>query len=626
MNSTTVRSIITITVFAIVLLILRDNVSSLTVDLASHYSLVRKIQDNLFINVGYILNLGEMADYPPISHYISAFFGYIFKSSLQGVSIACILAILVFYTRLFSFFSSQGIFLIIFFCVVAFFSKELPFVGNEIIGGNFLFPQLVGISLFLILAIYIYRSRDTISYKNSFIHLILFTAMLSVHPSIAAVSYGFIAIFLCTLLAGQYIHKRGFNYRPILLFLIMGALIFKFHPYTKFASAIKTHNGALGFPPLGIEAYEMHFNVYILILITFLHSGAIIFKSILDDAIASSKAQAAMLLFPFASIALMQIFLYELGYVSAYVVKKNMFGIFTFWLLVLAHVPSLPSRLRGASLQMNKYTIQNSFWSSIGAAVVAFSLFIPINHKVSELDKTIAALRTLHKDAIGKEWYRNTMTNLQVPMPINWLYTIGELEAYKWGPLSHAIITTDYSAVPDDAYVIIDRDIDIKDRSTLGGGLYRYQLSALKGYIKLDIDANAIEVGKTGSGINLYLKSGFAPYADWGHWSVGKESEIKFESLPAEGDKVYLRLKMTLTGYINEKHPSCDLRVILNNDNTRVISLNTNGFHTFEFPLDRSTNKHYIKILSLNPISPRSIGMSLDERPLCFGVKEISYK
>jgi hypothetical protein len=438
---------------------LADNISSLTVDLASHYTLVKKIEADFFINSGYVLNLGEMADYPPISHYLAASFGKVFGSPLYGLSITATLSIIVFYLALFGFLKIKGLIPIIFISILSVFSAGLPFVGQEIVGGNFLFPQLVSLSLFTVFAYFTVNYKGRFTKRSAIILLLMYTLMLSVHPSVAAVCYLFVVLLFSFHLALKLPELSKKDFIPIIIFSVLGLIIFKLHPYTKFASAIKMHNGALGFDKLGIAAYDFHPAVYCMIFVALFYSFFNIVRALRRRKLNDVYFQLSLLILSFAGIAFLQAILFSFQLVSAYVVKKNLFGMFTFWVALL--VVQLRDLLHERCSFIPQFLLSESnfFVRATGASVVCLALLYPPNHKVSEYLPVSTALDNFHAQSATSTSFRKTITNLDVPMGINWLFSLGDLDVYKWSPYSHAIVHNLQNELPDDAYLILDKQL-----------------------------------------------------------------------------------------------------------------------------------------------------------------------
>ena len=216
--------------FIIVCIILfSELISSQTVDLASHYTLVRKIYNDFWINSGYILNLGEMSKYPPVAHYFAAFFALIFGEVLLGINAVVVISIFILYTTLFYSILHSKIysFVILPLLILIYYGTRLPVIGQVAFGDNFLFAQLFSMSYFSLVILILHNSIKN-NDKNFFIYtLSTFVIALCIHPSMAVV-YFIYCIFYYFIYGSELIKKKiNFkNYKNLLFFIFFCVCFF----------------------------------------------------------------------------------------------------------------------------------------------------------------------------------------------------------------------------------------------------------------------------------------------------------------------------------------------------------------------------------------------------------------
>lgn len=606
-------------------------ISSPTVDLASHYSLVRKIYNDFWINSGYILNLGEMSNYPPIAHYFSAFIALFFGEVLLGINSVVIISIFVFYSTLFYSIlrSRKYSYIVIPLLVLIYYGARLPLVGQESFGDNFLFPQLFSMAYFALI-IFFFHNFVKYNVKTFLIYsLSTFAIALCIHPSMAVVYFLYCLLF--EFIYGSKLINKKFtfaNYKNIFVFSLLGLGLFKLHYYTQFSQAIKNHNGSLGFAGLKIGALELNLNAYLLVLFGIIFSLNFIYKKFkLNDAGKKFGLSdvISLITLSYTVIIILQLFLFNLDLVSAYVVKKNFFGLFTFLMIICF----MSFEKIYSFFKINEWiNYFGCYLAPVLATIVCIIFFNRVTVDFSMYRPYFESVRKATVDSRYGDCYRNTITQFSIPMPINWLLSTGELEIYKWGPLSHNIVHALPRDLPQRSCVLTDEIyvngpvIFSKDKI----GLYR--ASDYNSPRLIEFNTNALDVNLNTIDSKRIFISGFSEFNGSSFWSVGHESRIGFNIDRTQFNFAKYKLKIGLRGFIYEGKDSSNVFLSVNSKSTTEISIHSNGYeeHEFLIPENLINKDGYIELIfrNVNPVSPMSLGVNDDPRLINFGINYLS--
>ena len=619
-----IEAIFIITSIVLFYFFLINKISSPTVDLASHYSLVYKIQKDFYINIGYIANLGEMSNYPPFAHYVSAIMAILLGQTILGINSICILSVYIFYYIVFKNIYIYGALSILTMVFILSLSN-FPIVGREVVGGNFLFPQLVSIA-YLVLSLYFYNKIDNLKILKKYVYaLLIFTGALFIHPSMAVVYFTFFTINLSLIYKNKILNKDLMILCGIILFIFLGAFIFKYHPYTQFSQDIKNHNGSLGFSRLNIDPLMMSVNAYVLILISIVYSFFYIIKHISKENIIITndiKTYINLIFISFTIISSIQLILFHFNIVSAYVVKKNFFGLFTSLSLIISIWISGNIKIKNIDKYINKNLIIH-----LASVSVCFILFYKSSFTNEKLEPYVASVKKLYNLTKNSDAFRNTITHFNLPMPINWLLSTGELEIYKWGPLSHDIVHGLQNELPNTSYVFTD-DNTIKLLPVLNvDGFKLYRSSDFNSPRDAFFNVNLIDNKKIDYNVKNILYKGFSESSDWGYWTVGTESIIQFK-IPYKRKNSKYKIIINLRGFILGKHTNSQALININSVLEQKIVLNTNNFQEYQFIINYNSISEdrniFIKIKNLNPIMPKDLIESNDDRLINLGVNYLS--
>jgi hypothetical protein len=278
---------------------------------------------------------------------------------------------------------------------------------------------------------------------------------------------------------------------------------------------------------------------------------------------------------------------------------------------------------------INKISINNKIElkmkaSQIGSCFILFVMIYPIQDKISNFLPLINTVKKIHVDSQNTTRLYNTFANLNISMPLNWLLTIGELQVFKWGKISHNIVHNLENESPENSYLITDKKNIDASGEMIFDSLYVYPVKNYFAPKNLKLNENAITTGKINAGINFYLKKGFSQFNDWGHWTIGSESIIHFRTIRNENDKK-LFITFKITGYVLPGHEISKFSITINKNKIADYEINQNGWNTYKIQLPQTSleNNYEIKIHNFNPVAPKNITNSNDEREINIGISEI---
>ena len=122
-----------------------------------------------------------------------------------------------------------------------------------------------------------------------------------------------------------------------------------------------------------------------------------------------------------------------------------------------------------------------------------------------------------------------------------------------------------------------------------------------------------------------FLLGGWAPYGeDWGTWSDGNNARILLP-LPHGNPK---KLELELRAFVNTKHPSQQVEIWINGYLAKTVSLSQfeGNRITLNLPASNLDNAYLnLEFKLLNPIRPKDLGMSLDDRLLGVGIVWVKF-
>ena len=144
-----------------------------TVDLAGHYTLVKKIALDGAINTGYVLHLGEMTLYPPGGHILAAGVALILKDPIQSLNVVSLIAFCLCWILIGKTLLQSGILALLIMLGLILGSEWLgarnPWIGLEVADGNYLYGQFISTSFFVCM-IYVIGQVCTLANGDTWYH------------------------------------------------------------------------------------------------------------------------------------------------------------------------------------------------------------------------------------------------------------------------------------------------------------------------------------------------------------------------------------------------------------------------------------------------------------------------
>ena len=229
-----------------------------SVDMALHYALVEFIRDNWAWPTPAVMHMGEMNQYPPVSHTVAAIGGALTGSSFLGLHLVSTASVIAVYASLFvmlRFRSAQATLA----AVAALVTVTLVFgfmralLGREIVG-NFFFPQLFG--EMCVFALVLLRSRLAPGIQREICLAIAATFLLGWVYPIAAVQWAGIAVAWRVLRLWK-TWQTSCRVGPVDLIwfaiLLIGVLVaILLHPLFQFVTGLASNDGSIEFRIPGV--------------------------------------------------------------------------------------------------------------------------------------------------------------------------------------------------------------------------------------------------------------------------------------------------------------------------------------------------------------------------------------
>lgn len=542
------------------------------VDVSGHYILAEKIFRDFYVNYGYIDNLGEMAQYPPASHFLASLFNYFTISGLVSLNIVSIIFIFLAWIVISKILQESGmiayfISAIIFISIII-IGLNFPLIGIEITNGNFLYGQFIGTAYFVLL-IYILHNLNLILWQRLLISLLGFFIGLYFHGTAAVLFFSgsFFYFFLLEfiLIKNNYLQSIK-RFVPLFLYGISGVILFYLNPYTQIANALRYHNGAVGFEGI-TGAYNFSFTANLLLFLVFLTSLAVciyFIKHKNKNSLNQNFILVGSFLFGFCVIALLQRILLELGEVSPYVVKKNFFFIVTFWIVLISLIIEQYFYVKYPAWKK----LESSYVIKLATLPLISIIFISIYWSKTAVDldyflKSQNIAKDYHELSRNDKSYRNTIAQFKdLSMPQNWLITMSELEIPRFGFLSHAVVV-DMNTLPTSAFVLTEKIPFANDNGLMNSKTHAtYEANEYFRPMPLESGSTIYINNKFAYWPNILAK-GFALPDSTGSWTINELAQINFNI------KNYKKndLNVTLTGWpwVSSKAEGIDMSIYINN-------------------------------------------------------------
>ena len=642
-------------VFIVIAFLYHSNMTGGAYDLAAHYSLVDKIDRDFFITSGYTANIGPMVTYFPGAHYIASFLNSLTDSGLLSMNLVNLVSLFAIWIVIALILLETGpIALMVVSSIiglVAWQGMVLPIMGLEVVGGNFLYGQFVSTAYFLVVIYALYRSKFSLR-SNLLLSLIGFYVGLCIHPTFAIIYFAGSCLYfmLNELIAAKgngFIRSRilsilgnGFNRSRILFILgygLAGFLLFLTHPYMKFANESKLHNGHLAFSYLTTSPIDLtFFGVFFLVLMLLFSASIILFYICTPKfrkAMSPNLILVSIFLLGAACIATIQFLMLEIGETSPYVVKKNFFALFTFFIIIIAILTEkvfihFTPRFYDF-IPLNKRVMVVVFTPAL-FILMSVIYWSSSQSSLAEIIKAQAIAKEYNARSVGDPSYRNTVAQFHnLSMPLNWMITLSELQVEMHRPrlkipglLSKAVVLDDMHALPDTAFVLSEvREDSIPDNGLLTGAYRVYSAKAYNTPL-LAPSGKTIVFNDKNLHATYYLSEGFSSPEPWGVWSEEEQAEIKFSLNKSPIQPVSVLLNST--AWIAKGHESFSASAFFKGKQISMQKFNDHKAIDWQFyisPQDIGTDREIvIKLKFSNSTSPLLVGQSTDSRNLGIGL------
>lgn len=526
----------------IICILYYENMTGGGVDIASHYTLIDKIDRDFTISSGYVANLGEMEHYPPGSHYIASLLDKFTDSPLVSMNLINLIALACGWIIISKILLETGVLAVLFvggiITLASFYGLVLPFFGIEVIGGNFLFGQFVATTYFLSCIYFLHKSKVSF-YSQIILSILFFYLGLFFHPSFALFYFSGSFFYFLFYKFISIIEKKNSLTRvvPIIIYGFCGVLIFITHPFTKFANEMKLHNGHLGFSYFTNGATDLSTIGIYFIILTWLFSAVIFCIGLLNFKFRKFFGKNGVLLSSFlfggSLLVILQLALLEYEVIAPYAVKKNLFGSFTLLLMIIALIFD---KVIFNYILFKTYSRFNLIEEYLKLILTPALFILMATIFWSTTQTNLASVKSAqnvahqyHLISFGDTSYRNTVAQFRdLSMPMNWLITLSQLQVDKNSILSNAVRNQDMSMLPTSSFVLSNvREDGITDNGMLEGP---FRVYSSQEYVRPAIALNGHTIVLNNSNLHTtdYLNKGFSLPESWGTWSDGEKAAISF--------------------------------------------------------------------------------------------------
>jgi hypothetical protein len=134
-----------------------------------------------------------------------------------------------------------------------------------------------------------------------------------------------------------------------------------------------------------------------------------------------------------------------------------------------------------------------------------------------------------------------------------------------------------------------------------------------------------IDLSRFGKYSKVYLGDSWSVPENWGVWSLDKKASLSLP-LPAQTPK---KLIIDAQAFIGGSQTSQDVEILVNGVPQVKVTLNKRFGNEIEVPLSSSAlNSEKLKLDFLFPtaVSPKTLGIGIDERPLGIGLEALRYE
>jgi hypothetical protein len=582
---------------------------SLSIDLARHVSLVDEIMKHGMVrDTG--SNIGVMAMYPPLAHWVAAVIGWISGSSgLVAIWLSAIVAVYAAYysigrlVLIGSPFIAAPLFLGIFLLL----AKSHAQIGWEIIG-NFFYPQIVGFAVYFGLIFWLARQRTERVYPALLVG-ILSPIVYLIQPISGVHLTASVGLFLIVEAVCIWAKQHRLSLIHIAGAASVGAAglaTLAFEPKVRVIILIAGNNGGLGFYfPYGMILLPVC--LCVAMSLTNLTLAMRHHSTDQVDRIIGSAGVAAGVLMLLQYLAFV-----TLGSGSPYAVKKHVFIVVTIGAINLARLLAKRSKIKPLA----------ETWQSLAAVAFAFLATVTILWRSGGLNLEpflrLQRFATYYAETNKNFRPGQTAVSSSAPATIGFLVSTTILKF----PVRQAIDEFALGAADHkEKYLLIDRPADALPCDELGGNIYyEVVLSSCLDRVPL---GTPLTFNDGGTGLR-FIGAGWSAPEPWGIWGTNQSKIVL--TLPPKDYK----LTAKVSAFLNLSHSHQAFNVSVNGHyvTTWTFALSDSGArdHTAILPASAipKTGDTEIEFTATSAlVSPMEFGGSVDPRKLGIGLISI---
>jgi len=633
------------------LLLTSNQMWSQSVDMAHHYALVTRLFD-----LGNVVapdpSLGEMIFYPRLSHRIAAWLGTPFNSPIVGLQIAALSSMIAAWVGIVSMLASFGrhvrIRALIAFAVLLIANRiifKLNIFGSELVD-NYFFSQLfaqAGMLCVLAIALLLERCEIRRGYRYTFL-IVAILVIEGAHLLPALELLVCMGVLVLSDLVDRWIGKRTASHAGFYTYLLLSGSVLLgtaaavlVHPTFGAMRMISENNGDLTVNRFGSIMSLVLLAVLVivssmLLLIRWQTAPAAIRRDVLPLKYFGALGFAASILFLLQCLAL------RFGQGSEYACKKYAVALVT--VLLVQVVLHFVAR-RAISLHATDSVIR--FRSALGeillpGIVIALACISVIPKKPALTTTELRKLETQTRQIAPLLTERNsTLPTIAVHLPtmsvlLDYMYTIAVFKAPRNDMIMHllsnqgpkdfgklaAIVTARDDAVYDDKACRLP--FATADLVTIDAACHR-QTQRAAASCRSDFDLT-----KPGA-VDPSMLSGFSVVDESGTWTEGHDASFKCE-LPPSGTFKPTQVEIVTSAFV---YGARQQRVTVSSNATSATQtvkfMRAGDVQTITLRLPESNSGWLTLDFALpDAISPKEVGMSIDDRRLGLLVRAIRFR
>lgn len=575
-------------------------------DLVQHFLLVDELDKYHGVRDGAFQRMGAMAIYPPIAHWMAVIAGWLFGSSLVGITVVTVASaflVYVFIILLAGADSSTRLLLFAAAFLTLGFTKSQ--IGWEVID-NFFYPQLVADVVYFGVLLWAANSKG--EWKQAICFLLIGLVTMWIQPLIA------IHVFAagCTLVAFQLLKRWTLDSLPVkhtfacLVALAAGAAIIVLtNPAFRVMREISANDGWLNFGYSSVLLVAFACAAFGAWNLQRYWNG----KGEYVDAVVGTAVVAAF------GLVILQFALLKLhGDGSAYAIKKHMFIVFTLGILNAVRVI--------ASYLPTGKVLRPGLVAPIFAGIASLFVLKGLNTPVAPILEALAYANHAFQDKSTGYAPGNTVSH-EGTLPLMGNVMVS-LTAFQHPFDARAIAWQGGASIKDGADYVMMR------RTSRMSKLCNFSVTTKDSYIILPsaclsnyIPGESLTFSPDGTGWQ-YIVDGWSAAEPWGAWTLGNLGGAIKLSVPSGKYRLIIDGRV----YVAEQHPTQDI----------VIEVNGKDIATWNFDLaapiatrsvdipENLSQDGSLRIILKAPgsVSPAQLGQSADARVIGLGVQTLT--